>query len=236
MYNEEIIHKTAAGILAVLIASMNFVPTYAANSSLTSDDIVITIHKFNILEDGYLKAGKQVPDMNKRMPEVNVSDLPSKVDLRDYNGKNYVSPVKSQVLWSICWSFDSIAAAETNIAYDSGHDYNNETDEAEARLFDLSEKHLAWFSYTPLPDNNEAYPSQGGEGLHVILPEGASPNTISEKTYNIGGVCNYASTIFSAGMGPVLEKEAPYQKTKEEEYNLISLVTVEVKEDGKYNM
>ena len=106
----------------------------------------------------------------------------------------------------------------------------------EARLFDLSEKHLAWFSYTPLPDNNEAYPSQGGEGLHVILPEGASPNTISEKTYNIGGVCNYASTIFSAGMGPVLEKEAPYQKTKEEEYNLISLVTVEVKEDGKYNM
>lgn len=107
---------------------------------------------------------------------------------------------------------------------------------AEARLFDLSEKHLAWFTYTPLAENNEEYPSQGGEGLHVVVPDDASPNTISNKTYNIGGLYNYATTAFSAGMGPALEKAVPYQKTTEDEYKLINFIAVEIDADGYYNM
>lgn len=32
-------------------------------------------------------------------------DLPSKLDLRDYNGKNYVTPVKLQDPYGSCWAF-----------------------------------------------------------------------------------------------------------------------------------
>lgn len=103
-----------------------------------------------------LRCFDQGRETYQRMPAVDASALPAKLDLRDFNGKNYVSPVKKQSPWGTCWSFGGIAAAETSIAYDNGHDYNNETDEIEAKLFDLSEKHLAWFTYTPLPLDNAA--------------------------------------------------------------------------------
>ena len=49
--------------------------------------------------------------------DIDIENLPSKVDLRNYNGKNYVTPVKSQAFGD-CWSFDISAAAESS--YSSG--------------------------------------------------------------------------------------------------------------------
>lgn len=70
----------------------------------------------------------------------------------------------------------------------------------------------------------------------MVVPDDASPNTISNKTYNIGGLYNYATTAFSAGMGPALEKAVHYQKTTEDEYKLINLIVVDIAGDGTYNM
>ena len=46
-------------------------------------------------------------------------DLPSSVDLRNYDGQNYVTPVKSQ-LFGDCWSFGISAAAEISYLYANG--------------------------------------------------------------------------------------------------------------------
>lgn len=235
-HDEKTFRNIIAGALAGLLVLTTCAPAFAADDPLTPADVVAAIHEFNFWEDRVLWEELSFSNADQRMPAVDASALPAKLDLRDLNGKNYVSPVKNQSPWGTCWSFGGIAAAETSIAYDNGHDYNNETDKIEAKLLDLSEKHLAWFTYTPLPLDNEAYPSQGGEGCHVVLPENASPNTISEKTYNIGGVYNYATTMFSAGVGPALESGAPYRKTTEAEYKKITLVVVDVTEDGHYNM
>lgn len=46
--------------------------------------------------------------------------LPEQFDLRDVDGKNYVTPVKAQNPWPSCWSFAAIAASETSLLFENG--------------------------------------------------------------------------------------------------------------------
>ena len=50
--------------------------------------------------------------------KVTAEDLPKAVDLRDYNGKNYVTAVKRQAFGD-CWSFGNITAAESSYLYEN---------------------------------------------------------------------------------------------------------------------
>ena len=66
-----------------------------------------------------------------------IADAPAKFDLRNVDGKNYVTPVKFQNPFGNCWGFAATATAETsilgsNLAIIDGLD---------AETFDLSEKH-----------------------------------------------------------------------------------------------
>lgn len=47
--------------------------------------------------------------------ETAASTLPAKLDLRDFNGKNYVTPVKQQAPFGTCWAFALAATAEPPI-------------------------------------------------------------------------------------------------------------------------
>ena len=42
--------------------------------------------------------------------------LPDKLDLRDFEGKNFVTPVKNQSPYGSCWTFGITAAAEISSA------------------------------------------------------------------------------------------------------------------------
>ena len=225
--------KTAsAAALAVMLAAANCMPAYAAKNSLTADDIVKAISAYDKKTDKILRANGLIQTSKMRMPVVDTSDLPSKFDLRDVDGKNFVSPVKLQNPWGTCWSFGATAAAETSIAYELGHDYNKETGSDEDAMYNLSEKHLAWFSYTALPEDSEEYPSQSGEGYHFVFNDDAGPDLISRTVYNHGGYMNYATAIYSSGMGPTLEEIVPYKQTVDREYPVITLYVYEMERYG----
>ena len=125
---------------------------------------------------------------------------PASYDLRNVDGKNYVTPVKFQNPFGTCWGFAAIAAAETSIIGSglAGDDGYAAVDDEERGLkeLDLSEKHLVYYVNEPISDKSD---SQYGEGVHT--PAGM---TAAEKM-NSGGTPFFATSLFSSGMGPVLE-------------------------------
>ena len=49
--------------------------------------------------------------------ETAASTLPAKLDLRDFHGKNCVTPGKQQAPFGTCWAFGSISTLESNILH-----------------------------------------------------------------------------------------------------------------------
>ena len=119
--------------------------------------------------------------------------LPVSFDLRDLG---VVTPVKNQIPWSTCWGFAAISAAETSILSELGTTY-------EATGLDLSERQLAWFAMTPLPDG---FGAQAGEGYASLF----------EGNGRLGGTGSIflATTMFGSGIGPTYEYLVPYQNNE----------------------
>jgi len=85
------------------------------------------------------------------------SALPSRYDMRE---KGIVTPVKLQYPWGSCWSFASVAAAETSILSAMGKTY-------EEYPLDLSELHAAWFAKRGITAADD--PVQAGDGNLRLL-------------------------------------------------------------------
>ena len=232
----------AAGLASVLAASSAVAVSAESSPAATLDEVVSALHnsdvQYNRLESmtGYVdyNVEKEHLSPNKDHDMQGTDGLPSQFDLRNVNGKNYVSPVKNQNPWPTCWSFASVAAAETSLAYAFDFDYNDKS-AANADLFDLSERHLAWFMYTPLPEGNKRFPSQAGEGCYPLEDTSAMDNQQkSAAVLGIGGYMAQASTLLSAGIGPVLEKDIPYEGKDAELYNKTYFVyAYDTDSDGK---
>ena len=129
-------------------------------------------------------------------------NLPSSIDLRNFNGKNYVTPVKYQAPYTSCWAFSIAGAAE--ISYLFANDLGVPAGEVNNNV-DFSEKHINWFMYNRIKaeDVNETdiESSQVGEGFNTSVAQKRDPNAV----YSFGGNMGYASNLFASGMGPVKE-------------------------------
>ena len=131
------------------------------------------------------------------------SALPSSFSLVD---EGLVTPVKDQNPFGTCWAFGSISTMETAVLNELGMTYEEAlaAGGAIAPLVDLSEKHLAWFTYQGLPASVD--PSQAGEGMIV-----KSQDMASSEVYNKGGFPIYATALLANCQGPATEEAIPYQ-------------------------
>ena len=107
-------------------------------------------------------------------------DFPSKFDLRTVDGRSYVTPVRLQNPFGVCWGFSAITAVETNILG------SVLADDPEAyKTLNLSEKQLAYFSHMAIEDESS---SQYGEGMHV-RDEFAADGVSAEDIYEASPGC-----------------------------------------------
>lgn len=140
------------------------------------------------------------------------AELPSSIDLRNYNGKNYVTPVKLQNPFGTCWAFGAAAASESSYLF--ANDLGVNAGEANNNV-NFSEKYMSWYVYHTITQDEvskgRVRSSQVGEGLDVTEPEADYPNAV----YSFGGSSNQCSNLFAAGFYPVDESvsvdgEYPY--------------------------
>lgn len=194
------------GALALGIATTALGVTAAPALALDADDIgTAKAHEaYNFTSDN---SNIRLQTASEVLPEV--------FDLRD---RGVVTPVKFQNPWNTCWGFSAIAASETSLLSELGETY------ADTGL-DLSERHLAYFAGTHLPDTEETnaqFDNQGGEGGYNALTETDEvPNPefaeqylgypLENAVFSTGGQTAYATSLFSSGIGPVREEKAPYK-------------------------
>lgn len=138
------------------------------------------------------------------------SNLPTSVDLRNYKGKNYVTPTKVQIFGD-CWTFATIAAVET--AYLYANDLGVTAGEVNENV-DFSEKYIGWYTYQSITENDvttgKIRSSQIGEGYDLSKTTAEDTNSVYALGGSYGGV-----NLFAAGFGPIEEKvsvnsEYPY--------------------------
>ncbi|MBQ3330732.1 MAG: hypothetical protein IJG87_06090 [Ruminococcus sp.] len=144
--------------------------------------------------------------------EVDTTELPSRFDLRNVDGKNYVTPVKTQK-YGDCWTFALAGAAET--AYLYANDMSAAAGEKNDQV-DFSEKYIAWYMFHGLTGDDvvkgKVRASQAGEGFD---PSKAEEETGELTAYYIGGPFVQTANLFGSGFGPVDESvevngEFPY--------------------------
>lgn len=138
-------------------------------------------------------------------------ELPASVDLRNFNGKNYVTPVKRQ-LFGDCWAFGVAAAAETSYLY--ANDLGVPAGEVNDSV-DFSEKYITWYVYHSITDEDvtmgKVRASQVGEGYDTEAAEKEFADTV----YFFGGAIYAGANMFASGFLPVDESvsvdgEKPY--------------------------
>jgi C1A family cysteine protease len=197
-------------LLALVIsASMCVFGSNAAAAEESGQEPLTDQFPFDADENGEYNFGRlpsQVidePMTAEQMREAvrDAATLPSKLDLRDYNGKNYVTPVKDQSPFGTCWAFAASAAAEISYLYENdlgvpaGQPNNN---------VNFSEKHLAWYAKHKITKDDVKQgiipASQVGEGVDLSSLEA------NNKNYALsGGWESTAINYYASGLGPVSE-------------------------------
>ena len=136
--------STSIGVLILFMCFVNLLPTYAVTEqdTLSSKKIYVKHEEpseYGLINEYYVDENGNRIELNL-IPEDNglhkATSLPSKFDLRNVDGKNYMTSAKDQLQTGTCWSHATMSSIESNMIMKGLGD--NSTD--------LSEAHLVWFS------------------------------------------------------------------------------------------
>ena len=122
------------------------------------------------------------------IPNRKDSTPPSKYDLRNVNGKSYVTSVKSQSPYGTCWAHAALGSMESNLLMQG------------LGTYDFSEMHLAWYAFRG-DDKSATFRNMHSSSFTTVMDH--------------GGNSFYAAAMFTRLSGPAYESDVPYGENKQ---------------------
>ena len=131
------------------------------------------------------------------------ANLPSSYDLR---AENRITSIKDQGTTGSCWSFAATKSMESNLISQNAQSANN---------LDLSESHLAWYTYHPSGNSTDPFYDEGLTYTRFLTTE--------NEPFNEGGNALFAIFTLARWSGAVSENVAPFTaNTNAELYQMIA--------------
>jgi len=173
-------------------------------------------------------------------------DLPSSYDLRNVDGKNYVTPVRDQGDLGLCWAFASAGVAESHLLTKNNNTYSGVQDLFSERQIDYAT------SINGIKDYKSEYVSfidrNLGDGGNFYISTIAMANGISLYRYNsfkeyndtdmskmeLSDVLNYNKSLYEVNSTinmPLLNLRESTSVLTEEETNIRNSYLNQVKEN-----
>lgn len=142
------------------------------------------------------------------------SNIPASYDLRSVNA---VSAIKNQGITGCCWAFAAIKSIESNLVLKGLADNNS---------LDLSENHLAWYTYHPSTVKDDPLYNEG-----ISYSKSFFGNS---DEYNEGGTADLATFTLARWSGVVTEEAAPFTGDSDNEITEMIRTMKEKNEELRY--
>lgn len=182
-------NKIIKRALSIILGSVLTVSSVASVTAVEDDSKILS--HYEIIDGKFVLVNdKKVEYVNKseKYGLIKSDNLPTRYSLVD---EGCISDVKNQNPYGTCWSFCSLASAESAIIK-SGNADNN---------IDLSEKHLIWFTFNGKDNSTDKSLYAGNDTFYDL---GYSP-------YMFGGSVYMSAATLMRRYGVIDESKAPYE-------------------------
>lgn len=152
----------------------------------------------------------------QREPQLRKNSTSNEAALPDSYTVHYLNPIRNQGRYGTCWSFASMASAESTYYESTGKKTN------------LSELHLAFF----------AYHNAGVEDRLSLVTEDSLSipyEDTGENLFQMGGNFYFVNFLLADGIGLVKEDKMPYSMLDQNKYSLKRFTDLLESEYGNYN-
>ena len=166
------------------------------------------------------------------------SNLPTSYDLRNVNGKNFVSPVKDQDTLDLCWSFTTAEQLESYLMVKNNQSYSSTSQLFSTRQIDYASSTNGIKDYTN--ENGTRELAKGGNFLASsliitnglgLVSESTLPFSLNKNQRELSEVLNYNNSLYELDKS-VLMPTITSTTTATEKNNIIDAIKEHVMENG----
>ncbi len=165
-------------------------------------------------------------------------ELPSSFDLRNVNGKNYITPLKNQSTLGLCWGFATVEQAESYLMLTDDKPYDSTTKTFSVRQIDYGTSYNGINDY--INENGYRNLATGGNfymssllmsnGLSLI-DDNLMPYDLNKEKKELSEVLNYNNSLYELDSSIMMPRLTASVGTEQYE-NYIDIVNESVSKYG----